>query len=216
MWELDQKAGWALKNWCFRTVVLENTLESLLDSKEINSVNPKGNQPWIFIGMTGAEALILWPPAEKKTIHWKRPCCWERLRAEGEGGDRGWDGCLASLAQWTWVWASSSRWWRTGKPDVLQSMGSQKVGHDWATHSNDKEVNRATALRGAGLDVGVRYQMTLGLGGRGCGNGGSRVPSRGLWFQPVLAPCSQRVLFLKTSLASGSFWEILSPLSISH
>ena len=62
LWELDHKEGWALKNWCFRTVVLEKTLESPLDSKEIKPVNPKGNQPWIFIGRTDAkvEALILW------------------------------------------------------------------------------------------------------------------------------------------------------------
>ena len=62
MWELDHKEVWELKNWCFWTVVLENTLESPLDSKEIKSVNPKGNQFWIFIGKTGAEAPILWPP----------------------------------------------------------------------------------------------------------------------------------------------------------
>ena len=59
----------------------------------------------------------------------KRPWCWESLRAEGEGGDRGWDGWMASPTQWTWVWASSGRWWRTGKPGVLQSIGSQRV--DW-------------------------------------------------------------------------------------
>ena len=62
--------------------------------------------------------------------HWKRPWCKERLRAGGEGGNRGWDGWMASLTQWTWVWASSGRWWGTGKPGVLQSMGSQRVGHD--------------------------------------------------------------------------------------
>ena len=62
MWELDHKEGWALKNWCFRTVVLEKTLESPLDSKEIKSVNPKGNQPWILTGRTDAEVPILWPP----------------------------------------------------------------------------------------------------------------------------------------------------------
>ena len=67
MWELDNKRGWALKNWCLWTVVLEKTLESPLDSKEIKSVNPKGNQPWIFPGRTDAkaEAPILWPPDEK-------------------------------------------------------------------------------------------------------------------------------------------------------
>ena len=67
MWELDHKKGWTLKNWCFWTVMLENTLESPLDSKEIKQVNPKGNQPWLLIGMTiaEAEALILWPPDAK-------------------------------------------------------------------------------------------------------------------------------------------------------
>ena len=56
--------------------------------------------------------------------HWKRPWCWERLKARGEGDNRGWDGWMASLTQWTWAWANSRRWWRTGKPGVLQSMGS--------------------------------------------------------------------------------------------
>ena len=59
--------------------------------------------------------------------------CWERLKGKGEGGDIGWDGWMASLTQWTWVWANSRRWWRTGKPDVLHSMGSQRVRCDLAT-----------------------------------------------------------------------------------
>ena len=69
----------------------------------------------------------------KELTHWKRPWCWERLRAGGEGDDRGWDGWMASPTQWTWVWISSRSWWWTGKPGVLQSMGSQRVGHDWVT-----------------------------------------------------------------------------------
>ena len=64
---------------------------------------------------------------------WKRPWCWETLKAWGEGDDRGWDGWMASLTQWTWIWASSGSWWCTGRPDVLQSMGSQRVRHDWVT-----------------------------------------------------------------------------------
>ena len=63
----------------------------------------------------------------------KRPWCWERLRAGGEGDDRGWDGWLASLTQWTWVWVDSGSWWWTGMPGVLRFMGSQRVGHDWVT-----------------------------------------------------------------------------------
>ena len=75
MWELDQKEGWALKNWCFWTVVLEKTLESPLDSKEIKPVNPKGNQPWIFFGRTNAEAEapILWSPDAKSQLTGKKP-----------------------------------------------------------------------------------------------------------------------------------------------
>ena len=69
----------------------------------------------------------------EELTHWKRPWCWERLRAGGEGDDRGWDGGMASLTGCTRVWASSRSWWWTGKPGMLQAMGSQRVGHDWAT-----------------------------------------------------------------------------------
>ena len=134
MWELNHKESWALKNWCFWTVVLEETLESPLDCKEIQPVHPKGNQSRIFIGRTDAEAetpiLATW---SKELTHLKRPWCWESLKAGGDEDDRGWDGWMASLTLWTWVWVNSGSWWWTGKPDVLQSMGLQRVGHDWAT-----------------------------------------------------------------------------------
>ena len=73
----------------------------------------------------------------KELTHWKRPWCWERLRAGGEGDDRGWDGWMASPTPWTWVWANSRSWWWTGRPGVLQSMGSQRVGHDWQRRLGD-------------------------------------------------------------------------------
>ena len=138
MWELDHRESWGLKNWCFWTVVLEKTLESPLDCREINPVNSKGNQSWVFIGRTDAEAqasntLATW---YEELTHWKRPWSWERLKVGGEGDDRRWDGWKASLTQWAWVWVSSGSWWWTGKPDVLQSMGSQRVGHDWVTELN--------------------------------------------------------------------------------
>ena len=123
---------WTLKNWCFWTVVLKNTLESPLDCKEIQQVNPKGNKLWIFIGRTDAEAeksntLATWC---KELTHWKRPWCWERLKAGGEEDDRGWDGWMASLMWKTWVWVGSRSWWWTGNPGVLQSIGLQRVRHD--------------------------------------------------------------------------------------
>ena len=79
MWELDCEEGWVLKNWCF-WIVLEKTLESPLDSKEIKPINPKGNQSWIFIGKTDAEAPIFWPRNGAELTHWNRPWCWERLK----------------------------------------------------------------------------------------------------------------------------------------
>jgi len=83
MWKLNYKESWAPKNWCFWTVMLEKTLDSPLDGKEIKLVNPKGNQPWMFTGRTDAEAKapILWLPDMNS---WKRPWCWERLKAGGE------------------------------------------------------------------------------------------------------------------------------------
>ena len=137
MWELDYKEGWAPKNWCFWTVVLEKTLKSPLDCKEIQPVYPKGDQSWIFTGRTDAETEtpILWPPDEKNWFIWKDRC-WERLKAGGEQDERGWDGWMASPTQWTWVWINSRSWWWTGKPGMLQSMGSQRVRHNWATELN--------------------------------------------------------------------------------
>ena len=72
----------------------------------------------------------------EETTYWKRPWCWGRLKAGGEGDNRGWDGWMASQTQWTWVWASSGSWRWTGKPGVLQSTGLQIAGHDWATELN--------------------------------------------------------------------------------
>ena len=133
MWELDYKESWAQKNWCFWIVVLEKTLESPLDCKEIKPVHPKGNQSWIFIGRTDAETPILWPPDVK---NWLTEKTLMLGKIEGRRDDRGWDDWMASLTWWTWVWASSGVWWQTGKPGVMQSMGLQTVGHDWATELN--------------------------------------------------------------------------------
>ena len=69
----------------------------------------------------------------EELTHWKRPWCWERLKVGGEGDDRGWDGWMSSLMQWTWVWVGFGIWWWTGKPGMLQSMELQRVRHDWVT-----------------------------------------------------------------------------------
>ena len=135
MWELDYEESWVPKNWCLWTVVLEKTLEHPLDCTEIQPVHPKWNRSWIFIERADAEAEtpILWPPNVKDSL--EKSWCWERLKA-GEGDNRGWDGWMASLTQWTWVWVNSRSWQWTGRPGILQSIGSQKVRHDWATELN--------------------------------------------------------------------------------
>ena len=132
MWELDYKESWALKNWCFWPVVLGKTFESPLDCKEIQPVHPKGNQSWIFIGRTDAEAeaLILWPPDVNSWLTEKDS------DAGKEGGRRGWDGWMVSPTQWTWIWVNSGSWWWTERPGVLWFMGLQRGGHDWVTELN--------------------------------------------------------------------------------
>ena len=136
--ELNHKESWVLKNWCFWTVVLEKTLECPLDCKEIQPVHPKGDQSWVFIGRTDAEAEtpVLWPPDVKSWLIGKDPDAGRDLGAGGEGDDKGWDGWMTSLTRWTWVWVNSGSSWWTGRPGVLWFMGSQRVGHDWVTELN--------------------------------------------------------------------------------
>ena len=111
MWELDHKEGWGLKNWCSQYVVLEKTLESPLACNEIKLVHPKANQHWIFIGRTAAEAEapILWPPHVKSWLIGKDPDVKKDWGQEEKGHNRGWDGWMTSLTQWTWIWADSGR-----------------------------------------------------------------------------------------------------------
>ena len=94
----------------------------------------------------------------EELTHWKRPWCWEGLGAGREGDNSGWDGWMASLTQWTWVWVNSGSWWWTGRPGMLQSMGSQRVGHNWATELNWTELNdRTTAMSISAFLVLIEY-----------------------------------------------------------
>ena len=134
---MGYKESWGPKNWCFWTVVLEKTLESPLDCKEIQPVHSEGDQPWDFFGRNDAKAnSSILATSCKELTHWKRLWCWEGLGAGGKGDDRGCDGWMASPTQWTWVWVNSGSWWWIGRPGMLQFMGSQKVGHNWATELN--------------------------------------------------------------------------------
>ena len=137
MRELDYKESWALKNWCFWTVVLEKTLESPLDCKEIQPVHPKGDQSWCSLeGLVLKLKLQYFGHLMQRADSFEKTLMLGKMKAEGEGDDRGWDCWIASLTQWTWVWVNSGNWWWTGRPGVLQFLGSQRVGHDWVTELN--------------------------------------------------------------------------------
>ena len=118
-------------------MVLEKTLESPLDCKRSNQSilkESKLNIHWKYWWWSWNSSTLATSRGE--LIHLKRPWCWEGLGTGGEGADRGWDGWMASPAQWAWVWVNSGSWWWTGRPGMLWFMGSQRVGHDWVTELN--------------------------------------------------------------------------------
>ena len=138
MWELDYKESWAPKNWCFWTVVLEKTVESPLDCKEIQPVHSKGDQSWVFIGRTDVEAEtpVLWLPDAKSQLIGKDPDAGKDCRQEEKGTTEdemiGWHHRLNGHG----FGVDSGSWWWTGRPGILQVMGLQRVGHNWATELN--------------------------------------------------------------------------------
>ena len=117
--------------YCLRVVSVGRSNESIHRKSVLNIHWKDWGWSWSF------NTLATWC---KQLTHWKRPWFWERLKAGREGDDRGWDGWMVSTTWWTWVSVSSGRWWWTGKPGVLQFLGSQRVGHDWATEMNWKVV----------------------------------------------------------------------------
>ena len=125
LWELDCKKSRMPKNWCLQTsiVVLKKTPESPLDSQSEGRLTLNTHwKYWCWSWSWSSSILVI---SCKQKTHLKSLCCWERLRAEGEEGVRGWDGWVASPMQWTWTWANLGRWWGTGRPGVLRSMGLQ-------------------------------------------------------------------------------------------
>ena len=128
MWELNHKAEcWRIdvfELWCWRRLLRIPWTARRSNQSILEEISAEYLLEGLMLQYLG-----------KEPTHWKRPWCWEILKAGGEGRDRGWDGWKTSLIQWTWVWVSGSWWW-TGKPGVLQSMGLQKVRHNWATELN--------------------------------------------------------------------------------
>ena len=150
MWELDHKESWAPKNWGFWTTVLEKTLQSPVDCKEINqSILKEITSEYSLEGLMLKLKLQYFDGhLMRRTDSLEKSLIWEQLKAGGEGNDRGWDDLMASLTRWTWVWASSRSWWWTEKPGVLQSIWSQRIGHDWATQLTDSRPNLKVKPKG--------------------------------------------------------------------
>ena len=115
--------------WCWRRLLRVPWTARRSNQSIVKEINPEYWKDWCWSSNT----LASWC---KELTHLKKPWCWERLKAGREGHDQVWDGWMASPTQWTWVWVSSRSWWWTERPGVLQSIGSQRVGHDWVTELN--------------------------------------------------------------------------------
>ena len=121
----------AFELWCWRRLLRVPWTARRSNQSILKEISSEHSLEGLMLELNSS-TLATWC---KELTHWKRPWCWERLRAGGERDGRGWDGWMASLTQWTWVWVNSRTWW-TGKPGMLKSMGSQRVRHDWATKLN--------------------------------------------------------------------------------
>ena len=118
--------------WCWRRLLTVPWTARRSNQPILKEINPEYSLEGLMLKWNSNTLATWW----KELTPWKRPWCWERLKVGREGDDRGWGDWKASPTWWTWVWVSSRSWWLTGKPGVLQSMGSQRVGQDWATELN--------------------------------------------------------------------------------
>ena len=136
-WTIKKAERWridAFELWCWRRLLRVPWIARRSKKSILKEISSGCSLVWLMLKLK----LQYW--CEELT-HLKRPWCSERLRAGGEGDDRGWDGWMASLTQWTWVWVDSRSWWWTGRPGVLRFMESQRVRHNWATELNWTELN---------------------------------------------------------------------------
>ena len=138
-WTVKKAEHWridAFQQWCWRRLLRIPWNARRSNQSILKESSPEYSLEGLILKLK-LQYLANWCEV---SAHLKRPWCWNRLKAGGEGDDRGWDGCMASLTQWTWVWASSRKWWRTRKPGMLQSMGSQSqtLLSDWMATNHPK------------------------------------------------------------------------------
>ena len=144
LWKLDIKKTEghrtdAFELWCWRRLLRVPQTARRSNQSILKEINPEYSLEGLMLKLKLQYLGYLM----QRTDSFERPWCWERLKMGWEEDDRGWDGWMASLSQGTWVWASSGCWWWTGRPGVLQSKGSPRVGHDWVTELNWTELRRA-------------------------------------------------------------------------
>ena len=149
MWELDHKEGWApridaFELWCWRRLLrftwyVRRSDQSILKESTLNIHWKYWHWSW------SSNTVATW---YKEPTHWKRPWCWERLKAGRKVGNRRLDGWMVSPTEWTWVWACLGSWWWTGKPGVLQSTQLQRVGRDWVTEQRQIIESNRSKWRG--------------------------------------------------------------------
>ena len=141
MWELDYKESWVPKNWCFWTVVLEKTLRVPWTVRRSNQSILKEISPGCSLeGLIMKLKLQYFGHLMRRTDSFEKTLMLGKIEGRRRRGWQRIDGWIASLTPWTWVWVNSGSWWWTGRPGVLQSMGSQRVGHDWVTKLNWTEI----------------------------------------------------------------------------
>ena len=163
----NYKESWAPKNWtvafelwCWRRLLRVVWTARRSNQSILKEISPEYSLEGLMLNWISS-TLTTW---FEELIHLKRPWCWERLRAVGEGDDRGWDGWMASLTQWTWVWVGSRSWWWTGRPGLLWFIGLKRVRHDWATELNWTELKQFGLWQwGAIKGFWAKWNMNVGF-----------------------------------------------------
>ena len=131
-WTIKKTEHWrtdAFELWCWRRLLRVPWTARSLNQSILKEISPEYSLERLMLN----QKLQYFGFRCKELTHWERPWCWEWLKAGGERDDRGWDGWVASLTQWTWVWVNSGSWWWTGRPDMLQYMGFQRIRYNLAT-----------------------------------------------------------------------------------
>ena len=151
-WSINKAECWrtdAFELWCWRRRLRVPWTARRSNQSILKEISPECSLEGLMLKLTLQYfGHLMW-----RTDSLERPWYWERLRAGVEGDDRGWDGWMASLTQWTWFWASSGSWWCTGKSGILQSMGWQRIRHDWATELNWTHTAARTSLNNYSVQI---------------------------------------------------------------